>query len=74
MVILVPSFMSLKASYKRLIYEGNTLYIEEASKTTINVESLFYWTLYTVKSGKRNASGAALKKREEIFECCHVEK
>ena len=42
MVILVPSFMSLKASYKRLIYEGNTLYIEEASKTTINVESLFF--------------------------------
>ena len=41
MVILVPSFMSLKASYKRLIYEGNTLYIEEASKTTINVESHF---------------------------------
>lgn len=78
MVILVPYFMSLNASYKRLIYEGSsTLYIEEASKSTINVAfSLFFIEpnilYYEICWRKRNASGA--KKREEIFEWCHVEK
>ena len=79
MVILVPYFMSLNASYKRLIYEGSsTLYIEEASKSTINVAfSLFllnltFCTMKSVgakemhperRSEKKYLNGAMLKSK-----------